>query len=253
MKKMRSIGIVACLLMASQAWAQSPKIKAQELLEKERNFRKEHKIKSVSEYKLENDEEEITKTLFRLDIYDENGFLVQSIEPQIEDSVRTIYQYNDQGFETMHTILGLDLVPIQTSTQYDERGRKIDGGSASAEVRRYKYVYDKSDNLVRQEGLTTYAAEDGSEGDWTVVDIDSFFYDNTGRVKESVTYYMGEETWREKLYYDKDGHLVKREGIRSENIELTEEYVYDEKELLVRHVSTDSDGTLYFEYEYEFF
>jgi hypothetical protein len=250
---MRGIGILAYLLIASQAYAQAPKIKAEQQLENERSFKKANKVKSITEYKLENEGEEIQKTLYKQDIYDDNGFLVQSIEPQIEDSVRTIYQYNEQGFETMNTIIGMDLVPIQNSTQYDERGRKIDGGTASAEVRRYKYIYDKNDNLVRQEGYTTYATEDGSEGDWTLVDIDSFYYDNMGRVKESVTYYMGEETWRAKYYYDTAGHLVKKEGIRSEAIELTEEYVYNEKGFLTRHISTDSDGTLYFEYVYEFF
>src|SRR3954463_4564166 len=109
---MRSIGIIACLLFTAQTWAQAPKIKAAQQLENERNFRKANKVKTITEYKLENEGEEIVKTLYHQDVYDENGFLVQSIEPQIEDSVRTIYQYDTNGFETMNTVIGMDLVPI---------------------------------------------------------------------------------------------------------------------------------------------
>jgi hypothetical protein len=246
---MKNVFIIVYLLFAEHAWAQNPKIKEQESLEKERSLRKENKIKSKSEFRVEEDEM-VGQTLFRQEIYDENGFLVQVIEPQAEDSVRTIYQYNEKGFETMNTIIGLDLVPIQNSTEYDEAGRKTAGASASAEVRNYKFLYDKNDLLIRKEG---YTMGDYETGEWSLVDIDSFFYDKSGNITEEISYYMGEEVWRERHYYDDKGRLIKTEGLRSENVELTEEYTYDEKGLPETHTSTDSDGTLEFIYEYEYF
>jgi YD repeat-containing protein len=242
--------LLACLVFASPAWAQKPKIKEQQRLEAERNFLKENKIKIKSEYKvLLEGEEVLEKTLFRQETYDENGFLIQTIEPQPQDSIVTVYQYDNRGFEVMNTIIGMDLVPAQNSTEYDEQGRKTGGMSSSAESRKYSYIYDKNDNLIRAEGYT----EDYESGEWALADIDSFFYDRAGNLIEEVSYYMGEEVWREKHMYDSQGRLVKTEGIRSENVELTEEYTYDQKGFLSEHTSTDSDGTLIFIYEYESF
>jgi hypothetical protein len=251
---MRALFLFVCLVFAAQAWAQKPKIKEQQQLEQERNFRKENKIRSKSEYKaVIEGEEVIEKTLFRQEIYDENGFLVQVIEPQAEDSIRTVYQYDANGFETMNTIIGMDLLPIQNSTEYDEAGRKTSGTTASSEMRSFKYVYDRNDNLIRQEGYTAYTDGEVENQELALTDIDSFFYDKSSNLIEEVSYYMGEEVWRQRYHYDAKGRLIKSEGIRSENVELTDEYEYDEKGLAASHTSTDSDGILTFIYEYEFF
>lgn len=248
---MKNVLLIACLLFVVQVWAQTPKIKDEARLEKERNFRKENRIKSKSEYKvLIEGEEMLEKTLFRQEIYDENGFLVQVIEPQAEDSIRIVYQYDARGFETMNTIIGQDILPIQNSMEYDDAGRKTAGSSASSELRDYKYVYGKNDLLIRKEG---YTPEDYETGEEALVDIDSFFYDKSGNLIEEVSYYMGEEVWRQRHSYDSEGRLLKSEGIRSENVELTDEYTYDENGLPESRTSTDSDGTIEFIYEYEFF
>jgi hypothetical protein len=250
---MKGIVLAAALFMAIGAQA-GGKIKSEEKLAKEREFRKANKVKSRLVYKalLEGDIV-VDKILFRQEDYDVNGFLIQAIEPQAVDSIRYRYEYDVNGFQTSETIVGLDLFPIITTATYDETGRKIVGSTTAAEVRQSKFVYDKADNLVRQEGYSAYSMEGYDDENWTLANIDSFFYDKTGNVVEEVNYYMGEEIWRLQHQYDSQGRLIKTEGIRSESIELTEAYEYDEKGFLVSRKSTDSDGTINYIYEYSYY
>lgn len=158
--------------------------------------------------------------------YDENNNLIydSTFEEWRDTKIIKRYTYNSNG----------NLVKYQYSTTYGYHNDTT-------------YVYNAEGKLIE-------ATETNGDGNYTIGDHE-FTYDADGNLIKKV-FTCGDQTKMREYTYDASGNLS-MEIYRVVNTNgsvysLTDEYQYDEKNNLIRHVHTDNSGSeSVYEYTYD--
>jgi hypothetical protein len=184
--------------------------------------------------------------------YDKEGKLIQVMNYSIrEDTTYYSFDYNQAGAVIKMTYSISD-GPI--TYDYDEKGLLLQESFKGAEIRKYKFIYDNKNCLIKKIGYSVYNFSD-SVPKWEIIDEYEFKYDSKNKLTSEVFKYNGEINYIKQYQYDKQGRLKMKIFSCDKKIFNKEEFFYNKKGLIEKDVITSEEekSITYCFYTYDFY
>lgn len=205
--------------------------------------------------------------------YDKNGNILLKLSKEDGDEYSYEYKYDKIGNIKEFVLKENGIQQNKTKYSYDDNGNKIKEDMYSrngALVGSSVYEYDEKGNNTlnvfyyngeeRQKSVYTYDEkgnliedvyyEEGGEGS-----REKYFYDEKGNQIEWLSYFQGEFSGRYVYEYNGENQLIKEYYFEYENdteAYYTEEYIYNEKGLLVEEIHRNRSDEKAQKYTYEY-
>lgn len=234
------------------------------------NLYKELRIGRIITYQL-NPEFFDDEFVYTITLVDGGGKIVEEKFPSMESYFSTddegygddtsfiLYQYRPDGKVAQITSLGFDFEAEDTYFTYDAKGKLTEKIISSAEARRYRYEYDKDENIIKANGETPVYTEavDGQPVDilnWREIDYYTYKWNDKKQLTEKRFYYE-QQLYSIFQFIYSDAHLTTLNIYTDEKMKKPDSvynYNYNPDGTLQKIIMSSNYSDMIVEYRFEY-